>query len=80
MGQRLILLGATWLLLILGVLPGAIVGAVVWLGLSLLLGPAAIVPAAACCAAAVAAEVLLATEALGPAYDRLDATAVEPAE
>jgi ABC-2 type transport system permease protein len=80
MGQRLILLGATWLLLILGVLPGAIVGAVVWLGLSLLLGPAAVVPAAACCAAAVVAEVLLATEALGPAYDRLDATAVEPAE
>jgi len=38
------------------------------------------VPAAACCAAAVAAEVLLATEALGPAYDRLDATAVEPVE
>jgi hypothetical protein len=80
MGQRLILLGATWLLLIVGVLPGAIVGAIVWLGLSLVLGPAAVVPAAACCAAAVAAEVLLATEALGPAYDRLDATAVEPAE
>jgi len=80
MGQRLILLGATWLLLILGVLPGAIVGAIVWLGLSLVLGPAAVVPAAACCAAAVAAEVLLASEALGPAYDRLDATAVEPAE
>ena len=80
MGQRLILLGATWLLLILSVLPGAIVGAIVWLGLSLVLGPGAVVPAAACCAAVVAAEVLLATEALGPAYDRLDATAVEPAE
>jgi ABC-2 type transport system permease protein len=80
MGQRLILLGATWLLLIVSVLPGAIVGAVVWIGLSLVLGPAAVVPAAGCCAAAVAAEVLLATEALGPAYDRLDATAVEPTE
>jgi ABC-2 type transport system permease protein len=80
MGQRLILLGATWLLLIVSVLPGAIVGAVVWIGLSLVLGPAAVVPAAGCCAAAVGAEVLLATEALGPAYDRLDATAVEPAE
>ena len=41
---------------------------------------AALVPAAGCCAAALAAEVLLATEALGPAYDRLDATAVEAAE
>jgi len=80
MGQRLILLGATWLLLIASVLPGAIVGAVVWIGLALVLGPAALVPAAGCCAAAVAAEVLLATEALGPAYDRLDATAVEAVE
>jgi ABC-2 type transport system permease protein len=80
MGQRLILLGATWLLLIVSILPGAIVGAVVWIGLSLVLGPAAVVPAAGCCAAAIGAEVLLATEALGPAYDRLDATAVEPGE
>ena len=52
----------------------------VWIGLALVLGPAALVPAAGCCAAALAAEVLLATEALGPAYDRLDATAVEAAE
>ncbi|HMF94479.1 MAG TPA: hypothetical protein VKE96_09305, partial [Vicinamibacterales bacterium] len=80
MGQRLIMLGATWLLLIVTVLPGAIVGLAVWFAFRLALGAAAVVPAAACCAAVVAIEVLLATEALGPAYDALDATAVERVE
>ena len=80
MGQRLIMLGATWLLLIVTVLPGAIVAVVVWFGLRPLAGPAAVVPAAACCAAVVAAEVLLATEALGPAYEALDATTLERTE
>jgi len=80
MGQRLIMLGATWLLLLLTVLPGAIVALIAWFGLRLVLGPAAVVPAAACCAAVVAVEVLLATEALGPAYDSLDATAIERTE
>jgi hypothetical protein len=61
-------------------LPGAVAGLVVWFALRLLLGAAAVVPAAGCCAAVVAAEVLLATEALGPAYDALDATAVERSE
>ena len=80
MGQRLIMLGATWLLLIVAMLPGAVAGLVVWFALRLFLGAAAVVPAAGCCAAVVAAEVLLATEALGPAYDALDATAVERSE
>jgi len=80
MGQRLILLGATWLLLIVSVIPGAIAGAIVWFALGPLVGPAAVVPAALVCAAAVAAEVLVATEALGPAYESLDLTAVERPE
>jgi len=77
MGQRLIMLGATWLLLIVAVLPGAVAGLAVWFAFRPLLGAAALIPAAVCCAVVVAIEVLLATEALGPAYDALDATAVE---
>ena len=44
------------------------------------MGPAALVPAAVLCAAIVAVEVLLATEAVGPVYERLDVMAVERAE
>ncbi|HKB09627.1 MAG TPA: putative ABC exporter domain-containing protein [Vicinamibacterales bacterium] len=80
MGQRLILLGASWLLLIVSVLPGAILGLIAWFALRVVLGAAAVVPAAGCCAAVVAVEVLLATEALGPAYEALDATAIERSE
>jgi len=80
MGQRLIMLGATWLLLVLSFLPGAIVGGIVWFALQHFIGAAALVPAALVCTAIVAVEVLLATEALGPAYERLDVLAVERAE
>jgi len=80
MGQRLIMLGATWLLLALSLLPGAIIGAIIWFALQSFIGPAALVPAAFACTAIVAMEVLLATEALGPAYERLDVLAVERAE
>jgi hypothetical protein len=52
------------------------VGLVLWR----LLGPAAVVPAAIVCAAVMAIEIVLATEMLGPAYERLDVTAVERAE
>jgi hypothetical protein len=38
------------------------------------------VPAALVCASILAIEVLAASEALGPAYERLDITAVESAE
>jgi ABC-2 type transport system permease protein len=80
MGQRLIMLGATWLLLVVGALPGAIAAAVVWFALGRFVGPAALLPAAAVCTAIMAIEVLLATEMLGPAYERIDITAVERAE
>ncbi len=80
MGQRLIMLGGTWLLLILSAVPGAIAGGIVWFALGRFIGPAALVPAAVVCTVIVAVEVMLATEALGPAYERLDVTAVERAE
>ncbi len=80
MGQRLIMLGGTWLLLILSLLPGAMAGAVVWFALHRLAGDAALVPAAIVCTMMTGVEVLLATEVMGPAYDRLDVLAVERVE
>jgi hypothetical protein len=80
MGQRLIMLGGTWLLLIVMVLPGALAGAIVWFVFSRFAGPAAILPAALVCTVIVFFEVLAATEALGPAYERLDLLAVERGE
>jgi hypothetical protein len=80
MGQRLIMLGATWVSLAVMVLPAALAGVIVWFALGRFLGPVVLVPAAAVCTAIIGLEVLLATEALGPAYDRLDVMAVERAE
>jgi len=80
MGQRLIMLGGTWLLLILSTVPGVLAGGIVWFALGRFIGPAALVPAAVVCTVIVGLEVLLATEALGPAYERLDVMAVERAE
>jgi hypothetical protein len=80
LGQRLIMMFGTWLALIVSALPGAILGGMVGLVLWRLLGPAAVVPAAIVCAAVMAIEIVLATEMLGPAYERLDVTAVERAE
>jgi hypothetical protein len=80
MGQRLIMLGGTWLLLTISMVPGAISGAIVWFALERFIGTAALVPAALVCSAIVGVEVLLATEAIGPAYERLDLLAVERSE
>jgi hypothetical protein len=80
MGQRLIMLGGTWLLLIVMILPGAVAGAIVWFAFRTLLGPGALVPGAIACALVVGVEVLVATEALGPLYEKLDILAVERAE
>ena len=80
MGQRLILLGGTWLLLLVILLPGAIGGGIIWFAFRRLLGAAVFVPAALACTAVVALEVLVATEALGPAYERLDILSVERSE
>jgi putative ABC exporter len=80
MGQRIIMLGGTWLLLVIMVLPAAVAGALVWIALGWFFGAVMLIPAASVCAVVVAIEVLLVTEALGPAYERLDLTAVERAE
>jgi hypothetical protein len=80
MGQRLFLLGATWLLLFLAMAPGVIVGGILWFAFHRLIGQWILIPAAAICTAIVAVEVLMATEALGPAYERLDLSSVERGE
>ena len=80
MGQRLIMLGGTWLLLVVMTLPGALAGAVVWFAFRSFLGPLALVPGALVCAVVVAIEVLAATEALGPLYERIDVLSVERSE
>jgi hypothetical protein len=79
-GQRLILLGGTWLMLMLSLVPGALVGALLWAAFYRFSGPWILVPAALACAALVAIEVLLMIEAIAPAYERLDITSVERPE
>jgi hypothetical protein len=80
MGQRLIMLAAIIIALLIFALPGAIAGFIVWLALHRLIGAAVFVPAAALFAVIVGAEVLAATELLGPAYERLDLLSVERGE
>lgn len=80
MGQRLIVLGGTWLSLGVMLIPGVILAGIVWFALQSFVGAAAWVPAACMVTAAMAVEVIGATELLGPAYDRLDVTSVERSE
>jgi ABC-2 type transport system permease protein len=80
MGQRLIILGGTWLLLAIMTLPGALAGAIVWFVFKAIVGPLALVPGGIACAVVVGMEVLVATEALGPLYERLDVLSVERTE
>jgi len=81
MGQRLILFGGVLLGLIAMVLPGAIAAAIVgFVFYRLTSSPLVFVPAAAVCLVIVATEVMVATEALGPMYDRIDLSGVERSE
>ena len=80
MGQRLFMLGATWLMLIFVVAPGVLAGGILWFAFWRLVGWWILIPAAAVCTSIIVAEVLMATEALGPAYERLDLTSVERGE
>jgi ABC-2 type transport system permease protein len=80
MGQRLFMLGATWLMLVLVVAPGAVAGGILWFAFGRLVGWWILIPAAAVCSSIIGVEVLMATEALGPAYERLDLTSVERGE
>ena len=77
MGQRVFMLGATWIMLVFAVAPGVIVGGIISFAFRRLVGWWILIPAAAICSAIVGVEVLMATEALGPAYERLDLTSVE---
>ena len=80
MGQRIITLAGSWLALIVLALPGVIAGGIVWFAARIVVGPAAYVPAAAVCCVILMIEVLVLTEMMGPAYERLDLLAVERAE
>jgi ABC-2 type transport system permease protein len=80
MGQRLILFAGVLLALIVMVGPGAIAGGLVWFAFFRSMGAFVLVPAAAVCLAIVSVEVILATEGLGPAYERIDLSEVERAE
>jgi ABC-2 type transport system permease protein len=77
MGQRLIMLAGIIASLLVFALPGALVGAIVWFAFERMLGPAVLVPATALFTVIVLMEVLVATELLGPAYERLDLLSVE---
>ncbi len=80
MGQRLILFGAVVVALVFIFTPGVLAGAVLWFAAHTFLGAAALIPAAAACTGIVMIEVLAVSEALGPAYERMDLLAVERSE
>lgn len=80
MGQRLIMLTGTWLVLALSLLPAALIGAVLWFLFYRLVGVWVLPIAALVGVSITAAEVLLASELLGAVYDRLDLSSVEAAE
>jgi len=80
MGQRLIMLAAILVSLALFAVPGAVGAGAVWLIFHRLAGNIVFVPMAVVFAAIVSTEVLVVTELLAPAYDRIDLTSVEKAE
>jgi hypothetical protein len=80
MGQRLIMLAAIVLSLLVFAVPGALGGGVIWLIFHRIAGDVVYVPAAIVFAAIVLVEVLAVTELLGPAYDRIDVTSIERGE
>jgi hypothetical protein len=79
-GQRLILLIANWLGLVIALLPGIALTAVLSLLFRPLVGPWILPLGALLTTAIVVAETMVVTEALGPVFERLDVTSVEPAE
>jgi hypothetical protein len=80
MGQRLIMLAAILVSLVLFAVPGAVGAGALWLIFHRVAGSVVFVPMAIVFAAIVLTEVLVATELLAPAYDRIDLTSVEKAE
>src|SRR5437899_2096594 len=80
MGQRLILFSGIACALVLMLLPGLVPAGLVWIVLNRFVGYLAFVPAAFVLTTIVLVEVFVATELLGPAFERLDLSAVERAE
>ena len=80
MGQRLILLAAVILSLIVIALPGALAAGILWLAFQRLIGAPTLVPAALVFTVVVAIEVAIISELLGPAYERLDVMSIERGE
>jgi len=80
MGQRLIMLAAIIVSLAIMALPGLLGGGAVWLIFHRIAEDIVFVPAAIVFAAIVLVEVLVVTELLGPAYERIDVTSIERGE
>jgi len=76
-GQRLILLAANWIGLLLALTPGLLLTAGLSAMLRPIVGPLILPVGAVLTSAIVAAEVWAATELLGPIYERMDITATE---
>ncbi len=79
MGQQLLMFAGAMLVLVLGVLPGALLGGLVMLVGYAFIGWAALVPAALILTGLLAAEAVLAVHFLGGALERMDPAAVEAA-
>lgn len=80
MGQRLIMFGGVLIALIVMVGPGAIAGGLVAFAFYRFGGTMAFVPGAIVCLSLVAIEIVLVTEMLGAAYERIDLSQVERSE
>ncbi|HEX4348013.1 MAG TPA: putative ABC exporter domain-containing protein [Vicinamibacterales bacterium] len=77
MGQRMLMVYGTWFLLVLMLLPGGVVGGLLWLVLYRAIGALVFPMAAVAGAVVMAFEVLALTELLGPAFERIDLLAIE---
>ena len=80
MGQRLILFGAVVVTLAFMMIPGVVVGGILWLVFQRYIGAAILIPGAIVNLCIVVIEVIAVTEVLGPAYERMDLLAAERAE
>jgi len=80
MGQRLIMLVAVLVSLLLLAVPGAIAAGVIWFIFYRFVGTVVLLPMAVVFAAIVLTEVVVVTELLGPAYEAIDVTSVERPE
>lgn len=77
MGQRMLMVAASFLVLAVCLAPAALVGALVGYGIFAATGVLTIIPGAAVAAGVIVAECLVATEALGALLDRTDISALD---